>query len=165
MRAVPLLAMLCACEKPPALESNPEVLWFRSSSVVSPSSARQIVQETAEQPEPWAEPLYVFSPRASGGHHLVGHQRLYLREYEAAVGQFRAVAPDDDREMGCASLRRTLDLLTEWSRRFEARWDLRLGGRHGRVPGNVTRIEEDVCRGITTVDTVAVTVRYSDRPR
>ncbi len=165
MRAVALLAMLCACEKPPALESNPEVLWLRCSSVVSPSSARQIIQEAAAQPDPWAGPLYILSPRAFGGHHLIGHQRLYLREYETSVGQFRAVAPDDDRKMACASLRHALGLLTDWSRRFNLRWDIRLGGRRGHVPADTTRIEEIVCKDVTTADSEIVRVRYPDRPR
>lgn len=165
MRAVALFAMLYACEKPPALESNPEVLWFRCSSVVSPSSARQIVQEAAAQPDPWAGPLYILSPRAFGGHHLIGHQRLYLREYETAVGLFRAVSSDDDRTMGCATLRQTLGVLADWSRRFNVRWDVRLGALRGRVPDEVMRIEENVCRGMTTADAELVKVRYSDRPR
>ena len=160
-----MLAMLCACEKPPALESNPEVLWFRCTSVVSAATAHQIAQEAAAQPDAWAAPLYVFSPRAFGGRHLVGHQRLYLREYESAVGRFRSVAPDDDRKMACAGLRHALGLLTDWGGRFNLRWDLRLGGRRGKVPNETRWIEDDVCRGVTTADTELMRTRYRDRPR
>jgi hypothetical protein len=165
MRAVVLVAMLFACEKPPALENNPEVLWFRCSSMVSASSAQQIVEEAAAQPDAWAGPIYVLSPRGFGGHHLIGHQRLYLREYEITVGQFRAVDPDDDRAMGCASLRHVLGLLNDWARRFHLRWDVRLGGQRGRLPGDARRIEENACRGVKSGDTEMVRVRYPDRPR
>jgi hypothetical protein len=165
MRAVALVAMVCACEKPPALESNPEALWFRCAGVVSSSSARQIVLEAAAQPDPWAGPLYVLSPRAFGGFHLLGHQRLYLHEYESTVGQFRVVAPEDDHKMACASLHHALGLLTDWSRRFNVRWEVQLGGQRGQVPGDTKRIEESVCQGVTTMDTEFVRVRYPDRPR
>jgi (2Fe-2S) ferredoxin len=165
MRAVVLVAMLFACEKPPTLENNPEVLWFRCSGVVSPASARRIVEEASSQPDPWAGPIYVLSPHAFGGHHLIGHQRLYLREYETAVGQFHAVAADDDRTMACASLRHALRLLNDWGRRFNLRWDVQLGGQRARVPADARRLEETACRGVKSGDTEMVRVRYPDRPR
>jgi hypothetical protein len=165
MRAVALVAMLCACETPPALESNPDELWFRCNCVVSPASARHVVQEAPAQRDAWAGPLYVLSPRAFGGFHLLGHQRLYLHEYESTVGQFRVVAPEDDNKMACASLHHALGLLTDWGRRFNVRWEVRLGGQRGQVPEDTKRIEESVCQGVTTMDAEVVRVRYPDHPR
>jgi hypothetical protein len=165
MRAVAFLAVVCACEKAPVLEKNPDVLWFRANGVVSASTAQQIADEAAAQPDAWAGPLYVLSPPAFGGRHLFGHQRLYLREYETSVGRFRAVSPDDDQKMACATLRHTLGLLTDWSQRLNTRWDVRLGGQRGRVPKETGSIEDGVCRHVTTADTELVRLRYPDRPR
>src|SRR4051812_49110206 len=101
MRAVCVLIFAIACERPPVMENNPDVLWFRARGVVPPATAEQIVKEAAARRDVWAGPMYVMSPSAFRGRHLLGHQRLFLREYEPASGRFRAVNAADDRIMAC----------------------------------------------------------------
>jgi hypothetical protein len=165
VRAAPLLILLVACDPPPAMQSDPEVLWFRSRDMVSPATARQIVKEAAAQENAWAGPLYVMSPAAFRGKHLLGHQRLFLREYENAQGRFRSVTAADDRTMGCSCLRRTMELLSEWSRRFGTDWDLQLGPLRVHVPGDSHPIEREVCRDVALSELAAIDRRYQDRPR
>jgi hypothetical protein len=165
VRTAPLLTLLIACEPPPAMESNPEVLWLRSRDVVSSATAQRIVQEATAHGNTWAGPLYMISPSAFRGRHLVGHQRLYLREYEPTPGRFRTVDAADDRTMGCASLRRTVELLSEWARRFDATWDLQLGPRRMRLPGEAASIEPEICRNAGLSELAAIGRRYQDRPR
>jgi hypothetical protein len=76
VRAAPLLILLVACDPPPAMQSDPEVLWFRSRDMVSPATARQIVKEAAAQENAWAGPLYVMSPAAFRGKHLLDSDKL-----------------------------------------------------------------------------------------
>jgi hypothetical protein len=168
MRAAPLLLFFLACDPPPSMEANPEVLWFRSREAVAGDVAGQVVREAAEQSRIWAAPLYVLSPAAFGGRHLIGHQQLYLREYETAKGRFRTVDPIDDRAMACIWLRRDLESLASWNRRFGARWDLQLGLLRAQLPGSpdeVTRIERAVCGPVHPNGVDAVDRRYDDRPR
>jgi hypothetical protein len=165
MRAISLLAVLFACDPPPAMTNDPEVLWIRSRDVVSPATARQVVQEAAEHESTWAGPLYVLSPAASRGKHLVGHQRLFLREYESEPGRFRTVDTADDRTMACATLRRTVELLSDWSRRLDTAWDVQLGPLRERIPGRVGSIDREACGSLRPSEIAAIDRRYQDRPK
>ena len=165
VRATPLLLLLLACDPAPAMRSDPEELWFRSRGVVSSATALQVVQEAAGHESGWAGPLYVLSPPASRGKHLLGHQKLFLREYEPAPGRFRTVDAADDRTMACATLRRTLELLSDWNRRFGTAWDVQLGPLHERVPGRVGSIDRNACRDLAPSEIAAIDRRYRDRPR
>lgn len=147
------------------MQSNPEVFWFRSRGVVSSSTARQIVREAVAGGTAWAGPIYVLWPGAFGGQHLIGHERLYLREYEPAPGRFRTVDSTDDRAMACATLRGAVKLLSDWNRRFDTAWDIQLGEQHGSLPGDVSALEGAVCGGLAPAETAAILKRYSDRPR
>jgi hypothetical protein len=160
-----LLAMLFACDPPPAIPSDPEVLWIRGRDVVSAATARQVVQEAAEHENTWAGPLYVLSPAAFRGKHLVGHQRLFLREYESTPGRFRTVDKADDRAMACATLRRTVELLSAWSRRFDTAWDVQLGPVRERIPGRSGAIDRAACGNPMSSEIAAIDRRYHDRPR
>jgi hypothetical protein len=165
VRATPLLLLLLACDPPPAMRSDPEELWFRSRGVVSSATALQVVQEAAGHENSWAGPLYVLSPPASRGKHLLGHQKLFLREYEPAPGRFRAVDAADDRTMACATLRRTLELLSDWNRRFGTAWDVQLGPMQERVPGRAGSIDRNACSDLAPTELAAIDRRYPDRPR
>jgi hypothetical protein len=157
--------MLVACDPPPGMRSDPEVLWFRSREMVSSATARQIVKEAAARENAWAGPLYVLSPPAFRGNHLVGHQRLFLREYESAPGRFRTVDAADDRTMACSTLRRTVELLSDWSRRFDTAWDVQLGSLRERLPGGVGSIEREACGNLGLSEIASIDRRYQDRPR
>jgi hypothetical protein len=157
--------MIFACDPPPALRNDPDVLWFRSREIVSSATARRIVKQAAAQENTWAGPLYVLSPQAVGGQHLIGHQRLFLREYEPAPGRFRTVDATDDRTMACATLRRTAGLLSDWSRRFDTAWDVQLGSLLQRIPGEIGSIDREACRNLTLAEITAIDRRYEDRPR
>jgi hypothetical protein len=165
VRATPLLLLLLACDPPPAMRSDPEELWFRSRGVVSSATALQVVQEAAGHENSWAGPLYVLSPPASRGKHLLGHQKLFLREYEPGPGRFRAVDAADDRTMACATLRRTLELLSDWNRRFGTAWDVQLGPMQERVPGRAGSIDRNACSDLAPTELAAIDRRYPDRPR
>jgi hypothetical protein len=165
VRAAPLLVLLLACDPPPAMRSDPEELWFRSRDAVSSATARRVVQEAAEHESTWAGPLYVLSPPAFRGKHLIGHQKLFLREYEPAPGRYRTVDAADDRIMACATLHRTMELLSDWNRRFGTAWDVQLGPLHERVPGRVGSIDRNACGNLAPSEVAAIDRRYPDRPR
>jgi hypothetical protein len=160
VRAGLLLTLLVACERPPAMESDPETLWFRSRAVVSPADAEWVVAQARSGPRrPWAGPVWVLTPHAFRGRHIVGHQRLFLRDYETSAGQFRSVDAEDNRAMACRELRTTLSALERWSRERKLEWDLQLGKL--RESG---AIERAICAGASAA-TAEIERRYPDRPR
>lgn len=163
MRPAALAILFVACERPPAMERNPDVLWFRSRTPVSTAIAEQIAKEAWH--DGWAGPMYVMTPRARQGSHLVGHQRILLHEYETMSGQFRTVDLADDHAMGCVIARQALELLTTWNRRFDVQWDVQLGRSRGRVPRNASAIEYAACQNASAADAAAIERRYADRPR
>ena len=147
------------------MENQPDVLWFRSQDVVSAEEARKIVVDGAAQRAIWAGPPYVLATQESGGRHLIGHQRLFLREYEVPTGSIRTVDAADDRVMACASLRQMLQWLSGWSDRTGVRWELQLGARRAALPGDPAEIVRDVCGEKSATDIAAIDRRYPDRPR
>jgi len=157
--------MLVACDSPPGMRSDPEVLWFRSRDTVSAAAAQQMVKEGSARENAWAGHLSILSPPAIRGRHLLGHQRLFLREYESASGRFRTVDADDDRTMACSTLRRTVELLSDWSRRFDTAWDLQLGALRERLPGPAGAIDREACGDLGLPEVAAIDHRYRDRPR
>jgi len=167
MRAVSILAILLACERPPAIEGNADELSFRSREVVPLASAEQMIQEASKRRNTWAGHLYLVGPGAILGRHLIGHHCIRLGDYETDGGQFHAVSPADDRAMACAEVRRDIDLLSDWSRRFPVRWDVRLGVRKARVPDgpDLGRFVDAVCDPAAADRTAEIDRRYSDRPR
>ena len=163
MRPAALAILFVACERPPVMERNPDVLWFRSRDHVSTAIAEQIVKEARQ--DGWAGPMYVLMPHVTGGSHLVGHQRILLHEYETASGQSRIVDAADDHAMGCFTVRWALESLTAWTRRFEGQWDVQLGPSRERVPRNSPAIEHAACHHVSAGDAAAIERRYADRPR
>jgi hypothetical protein len=139
VRALPLLFALLACDQPPGLESDPNVVWFRSSHRVSQATAVRIRSEVNPQPDWWAGPVYLYSSGRSGDAFLLGHQKLHLREYEVAVGTLRGVDAIDDRFMACDEARRLLLLLSGWAREFDTGWSVQLGTARGEVPSTAAR--------------------------
>jgi hypothetical protein len=163
MRPAALAILFVACERPPVMEHNPDVLWFRSRDPVSTAIAKQIVNEARH--DGWAGPMYVMMPSATRGSHLVGHQRIRLGEYETVDGQFRIVDPADDHAMGCVTVRQALESLRAWTRRFDVQWDVHLGPSRWRVPRNASAVEYAACQNASAADEAAIERRYADRPR
>jgi hypothetical protein len=130
-------------------------------------SAQRMVQEASARGDAWAGHIYLVAPKAFLGRHLIGHHCVHLREYETAGGDFRAVDPADDRTMACAEVRRDVDLLSDWSRRFPVRWDVRLGARKARVPDgpDLARFIDAVCDSAALGRVPEIDRRYPDRPR
>ena len=167
MRAVFILAVFLACERPPAIEGDADEISFRSRGVVPSASAERMIQEASGRRDVWAGRLYLVAPAAFLGRHLVGHHRVHLSEYETNAGEFRAVKPADDRAMACAEVRKDIELLADWSRRFPVRWDVRLGGRQARVPDgpDLARLIGAVCPAARPDGVAEIERRYVDRPR
>ncbi len=166
MRIALLLPLLLACE-PPAMESNADVLWFRSRSVASGPDAELISVQARSAPGPgWAGPLWVLTPRAFRGRHVIGHLRLYLREYEAPPGRFRTVDAADDRAMACSGLRAMLSQLADWNRQRGLEWDVQLGQMRAQVPDGdgLAQLERATCAGVSG-DPAGIARRYADRPK
>ena len=167
MRGVAILAMLLACERPPAIEGSREELSFRSRGVVPAIQAERMIREASERKNTWAGHLYLVGPKAVFGRHLIGHHCIRLSEYETKVGAFRAVSPADERSIACAEVRRDIELLSDWSRRFPVRWDVRLGKRQTRVPDgpDLVRLISSVCDPVAVDRAAEVESQYGDRPR
>jgi hypothetical protein len=162
-----LFAFVLACESPPAMESNPDVIWFRSRSVVSVDNAAWISAQSRSTNEGrWAGPLWVMTPRAFMGRHVIGHVRLYLREYEAPPGRFRTVDASDDRAMACSGLRAMLSQLADWNRQRGLQWDVQLGQLRAQVPDGdgIAQLERATCAGASG-DPAGIARRYADRPK
>src|SRR5260370_28640031 len=150
VRIALLFAFVLACDSPPAMESNPEVLWFRSRSVASGNDAAFISAQSRSAPGlGWAGPLWVLTPRALMGRHVIGHLRLYLREYEAPPGRFRTVDAADDHAMACSGLRAMLSQLADWNRQRGLHWDVQLGQLRAQVPDGdgLAQLERATCAG------------------
>jgi hypothetical protein len=165
VRAASLVLLLVACASPPAMESDPNVLWFRSHGVVGSDVVIGLLKENAASRDPWAGPLYLLPARVPGGMYLLGHQRLFLGEYETSTGRFRTVDPADDRTMACVALQQTLARLAAWSRRDGVRWDLQVGLRRGSLPGDTGAIERHCCGDAIPSQVDEIDRRYGDRPR
>lgn len=162
-----LFLFVLACDPPPAMESNRDVLWFRSRSVASASDAAFISAQSRSLPQSgWAGPLWVLTPRAFMGRHVIGHLRLYLREYEAPPGRFRTVDATDDRAMACSGLRALLAQLADWSRQRGLQWDVQLGQLRAQVPDGdaLAQLDRATCAGASG-DPAAISRRYADRPK
>jgi len=166
MRGVAILALLLACERPPAIEGSAEELSFRSRGVVPAIHAERMIREASERKNTWAGNLYLVGPKAVFGRHLIGHHCIRLSEYETKVGAFRTVNPADERSMACAEVRRDIELLSDWSRRFPVRWDLRLGARQARIPDgpDLASFISAACDRTTPDRAEEIERRYSDRP-
>jgi len=168
MRGGPLLILLVACEQPPSLRGSADELAFRSDGVVPAPAAERIVQEAASRADPWASPPYVVAPPALFGKHVIGYHSVHLREYETTSGEFRTVVAEDDLAMACAEVRRDVAMLTDWSRRFGVRWELRLGERRAKVPGaagDLARFTAVACDAARLGNLASIERRYSDRPK
>jgi hypothetical protein len=167
MRSVLLLALLFACERPPTIEGSADELSFRSRGAVSSVQAERMIHEALARNESWAGRLYLVAPKAFLGRHLIGHHCVHLSEYETKRGEFRAVRPADDRAMACLEVRRDIELLSDWSRRFPVRWDVRLGKRQTRVPDgpDLVRLISSVCDPVAVDRAAEVESQYGDRPR
>lgn len=168
MRGAPVLVLLLACDRSPLLEGTADELLFHSGGPVPAATARLIVQEAAARGNVWAAPLYVMAPSTSGGTEILGRHSVYRRDYETASGEFRTVDARDDRAMACDEVRRDVELLSDWTRRFAVHWHLRLGKHRGRIPdatGDVARLTRSVCDRAPLGDLVGIERRYSDRPR
>jgi hypothetical protein len=163
MKHAGLAVLLVACQRPPAMEWNPNVLWFRSRDTVSTPIARKIVSEAHR--DGWAGPMYLMMPPAGRAHHLVGHQRILLREYETVSGRFRTVDPADDRAMGCVTVRLALESLEAWTRHYDVRWDAQLGSLRAHLPEHAQAIEAAACQDAPPADASTIRLRYADRPR
>jgi hypothetical protein len=168
VRGAPVLVLLLACDRSPLLEGDADELVFRSRGMVPAATAELIVREAAARRNAWATPLYVKAPSTSRGREILGHHCVFLRDYETASGGFRTVHARDDRAMACAEVRRDVELLSDWGRRFAVHWDVRLGKHRGRIPGasgDVARLTSYVCDSADLGDLAAIERRYSDRPR
>lgn len=99
------------------------------------------------------------TPHAFRGRHIIGHQRLFLRDYETSSGQFRSVDAGDDRAMACRELRAALSTLAQWGHERGLEWDLQLGKL--RESGAINRA---ICAGASAA-TGEIERRYPDRPR
>jgi hypothetical protein len=149
------------------MENDPDVLWFRSRSSVSATDASALSAQARSAGAGWAGPLWVLAPRSFLGRHLVGHQRLWLREYESPAGRFRTVAPADDRAMACGGLRAAVAMLADWGRLHGVQWDLRLGNLKAQIPDgpSLAQLENAACSGAPGADPAEIARRYPDRPR
>ena len=165
MRAAPLLIALLACDRGPALRNDPDVVWFRSARKVPEEAAARIVADLRGRTDWWAGPVYVFTWPREGDRFVVGHQKVRLREYEATVGTFRQVEPDDADAMACAEVGRLLEKLSSFEARIGVGWQAQLGAARGRIPGSADAVRREACRREAPADVTVILRRYADRPR